>query len=204
MNILSFFIFSLIIILIPGTGVIYTISTGITTGRKASVLAALGCTVGIIPHLCLSIAVSSLIFQINNKVLDIIKIAGVFYLLYLGIGMIISKTELDFKSSESDLKALAIIRQGILINLLNPKLTIFFFSFLPQYVSETTKNSLLQYLILSLIFMLLSLIIFIGYGILACSAKKMIEKSQRATSILPKCFGVIFITFAIQLGFFSV
>ena len=204
MNILSFFIASLIFILMPGTGVIYTISTGITTGRKASVLAALGCIVGIIPHLCLNIALSFLIFQIDNKVLEVIKIVGTLYLLYLGFGMIRSKTELDFKSSQDDLKALAIVRQGFLINLLNPSLTIFFFSFLPQYVTETTKNSFLQYLILSLIFTLLSLIIFIGYAILASSVNKMIEKSQRITCILPKCFGVIFITFAIQLGFSSV
>ena len=204
MNTLSFFISSLIIVLIPGTGVIYTISTGITKGKKASLFAALGCTAGIIPHLCLSITLSSLILQMGSRIYYIMKIAGALYLLYLGIGMIVSKSKLNLNSSQGDLKALANVRQGILINLLNPKLTIFFFSFLPQYISSSNKNYISQCLMLGLSFMLLTLIVFIGYGILAGSAKKLIEKSPYTTNILQKCFGLIFIFFAIQLGFSSI
>lgn len=204
MNTLSFFISSLIIILIPGTGVIYTISTGISKGKKASAFAALGCTAGITPHLCLSIALSSLILQLGSRAFDIVKIAGALYLLYLGIGMIASKSKLNFESSQDELKASAIVRQGILINLLNPKLTIFFFSFLPQYISTSNKNYFSQSLMLGITFMLLTLLVFIGYGILAGSAKKLIEKSARTTCILQKCFGLTFVIFAIQLGFSSI
>lgn len=203
MNIISFFISSLIIVLIPGTGVIYTISTGITKGKKASIFAALGCTAGIIPHLCLSIALSSFILQMGSLAFNIVKIAGALYLLYLGIGMIASKSKLHFEHSQGELNALSIVRQGILINLLNPKLTIFFFSFLPQYISASNKNYFSQCLMLGLTFMLLTLIVFIGYGTLAGSAKKLIEKSPRTTSLLQKCFGLIFVTFAIQLGLSS-
>jgi threonine/homoserine/homoserine lactone efflux protein len=204
MNILSFFISSLIIVLIPGTGVIYTISTGITKGKKASLYAALGCTAGIIPHLCLSIALYSLMLQMGNRVFNIVKIAGALYLLYLGIRMVISKSKLNFEGSQGDLKALAIVRQGILINLLNPKLTVFFFSFLPQYISANYKNYFLQSFMLGLAFMLLTLIVFIGYGILASNAKRFIEKSTHTSSILQKCFGLIFVIFAVQLGFSSI
>lgn len=200
MNILSFFISSLIVVLIPGAGVIYTISTGITKGKKASVFASIGCTVGIIPHLCLSIALSSLILQMGSRAFNIVKIAGALYLLYLGIGMIASKSKLNFESSPEKLKTLLIVQQGILINLLNPKLTIFFFSFLPQYISASKKNYFSQCLILGLIFMLLTLIVFIGYGILAGSAKALIKKWPYTTSILQKCFGLIFVVFAFQLG----
>lgn len=201
MNILSFFISSLIVVLLPGTGVIYTISTGMAKGKKASIFAAIGCTAGIIPHLCLSIALSSLMFQMSSRVFNIVKIAGALYLMYLGIGMIASKSKLNFENSHSNLHALAIVQQGVLINLLNPKLTIFFFSFLPQYIITSDKNYFSQCFLLGLAFMLLTLIVFIGYGTLAGSAKKFIEKSPRMTGILQKSFGLIFVVFAIQLGF---
>ena len=106
MNIVSFFISSLIIILIPGTGVIYTISTGITKGKKASVIAALGCTAGIMPHLCLSISLSSLILQMNSWAFNIVKIAGALYLLYLGIGMIVSKSKTKVRKFKGGNKSL--------------------------------------------------------------------------------------------------
>ena len=201
MNILSFFISSLIIVLMPGTGVIYTISTGITKGKQASIFAAVGCTLGIVPHLCLSIVLSSLVMQMSNSVFNIVKIAGTLYLLYLGSKMIIAKSNLSFEDSQENIKVFEIMHQAILINLLNPKLTIFFFFFLPQYISTNNKNYFVQSLMLSFIFMLLTLIVFIGYGTLAGSTKKFIEKSPRAINMLQKCFGLIFIVFAIQLGF---
>ena len=155
----------------------------------------------IIPHLCLSIALSSLLLQMGNRAFSVVKIAGALYLLYLGIGMIARKSKLNFVCSQDELRTLAIVRQGILINLLNPKLTIFFFSFLPQYISTSNKNYFSQCLMLGLAFMLLTLIVFIGYGTLAGSAKKLIEKSPRTTSNLQKGFGFIFLISAIQLGF---
>jgi len=204
MNIVSFFISSLIIILMPGTGVIYTISTGIAKGKRASIFAAIGCTVGILPHLCLSIVLSSFVLRMGSQAFNIAKIAGALYLLYLGIGMVISKSKLSFESSQGNLKAIESVRQGILINLLNPNLTLFFFSFLPQYVSTSDKNYFLQSFLLGLFTMLLTLIVFIGYGILASGAKKLIEKSTHTSRILQKCFGLIFVIFAFQLGLSSI
>lgn len=93
MNTYNFLITSLIIILIPGTGIAYTVSEGVSRGLRASFLAAFGCTMGIIPHLCLSIMLSSLLLNMNTKVFFIMKLFGSIYLLYLGIGMIFSKTE---------------------------------------------------------------------------------------------------------------
>lgn len=204
MNIISFLISSLIIILIPGTGVIYTISTGIARGKMASIYAALGCTAGIIPHLCLSIALPSLLLQMSSRVFNIVKILGMLYLMYLGIGMIVSKNKLYFESSQGSLKAIAIVRQGILINLLNPKLTIFFFSFLPQYISSSKQNNIVESLELGFSFMFLTIIVFICYGALAGSVKELIEKSPHTIDILQKCFGLTFVIFAFQLGFASI
>jgi threonine/homoserine/homoserine lactone efflux protein len=184
MSTLSFFISSLIIVLMPGTGVIYTISTGITKGKKASIFAAFGCTAGIIPHLCLSIAISSLVFQINSSIFNVVKILGALYLLFLGIGMIADKSKLTVEGSQQDLNSATIVWKGILINLLNPKLTIFFFAFLPQYANTTNNSYAMQSLIFGIAFMILTLIVFVGYGILAGSAKKVIEKSPRIINFM--------------------
>jgi threonine/homoserine/homoserine lactone efflux protein len=204
MNTFSFLITSFIIILIPGTGVTYTISTGITKGKRASIFAALGCTMGIIPHLCISIALSSFLMNMNNKAFLILKLIGAIYLLYLGIGMIRSKTSFELANSNSEEKASTIIRSGILINLLNPKLTLFFFSFLPQYAKSTSYNYMTECLLYGFAFMILTLLVFIGYGLLAGITNKFFINSPKRISLLQKIFGIIFIVFAIQLAFSSI
>ncbi|OBR96807.1 homoserine/homoserine lactone efflux protein [Clostridium ragsdalei P11] len=204
MNTFSFLITSFIIILIPGTGVTYTISTGIIKGKRASIFAALGCTMGIIPHLCVSIALSSFLMKMNNKAFLVLKLIGAIYLLYLGIGMIRSKTSFELTNSKSENKVSTIIRSGILINLLNPKLTLFFFSFLPQYAKSTSNNYMAECLLYGFAFMILTLLVFIGYGLLAGVTNKFFINSPKRISLLQKIFGIIFIVFAIQLAFSSI
>lgn len=206
MNTYTFIISSLIIILIPGTGVIYTISTGLLNGKKASVYAAAGCTLGILPHLCASIVLSSLLLSMNQIIFSVIKIAGVIYLLYLGGGMLFSKEEnggsdfITMNDRTISNRGTQIMKKGVLINLLNPKLTLFFFSFLPQYVSGKDTNYLLECMLYGLGFMLLTLIVFIGYGILAGMTSQFLEKHPKGIIMMQRVFGGIFIIFAIQLG----
>ena len=122
----EFLLTSLVIVLIPGTGVIYTVSTGLFQGARASLFAALGCTAGIIPHLLVSILGLSFILHRSATVFQVIKFFGVLYLLYLARGMWRDKSELEFKQESSVTQPLHIIVKAILLNLLNPKLTIFF------------------------------------------------------------------------------
>lgn len=201
MNTFSFFITSLIVILIPGAGVTFTISTGITKGKRASIFAALGCTLGILPHLCISIALSAFIVEMSNETFLILKLIGVIYLLYLGIGMIRNKANFELTSDKSTEKANAIIRNGILINSLNPQLTLFFFSFLPQYVKSTSDHYMADCLLYGFGFMLLTLLVFIGYGLLAGTTNQFFVHSPNRISLIQKIFGIIFIVFAMQLAF---
>lgn len=129
MNPCAFLLTSLIIILIPGTGVIYTVSVGMSEGRGESVFAALGCTAGILPHLGISLVLSALLMQMDDNVFSVVKYIGVLYLMYLGVGMIVGKGTVEFSEERAESRASAIIRRGILINLLHPKLTLFFFPF---------------------------------------------------------------------------
>ncbi len=204
MNTLNFLVTSFIIILIPGTGVTYTISTGITKGKRASIFAALGCTIGIIPHLCISIALSSFIIKMSNNAFFILKLIGAIYLLYLGICMIRSKTSFDLANNKSEGKVSTIIRSGILINLLNPKLTLFFFSFLPQYAKSISDNYISECLLYGFTFMIITLLVFIGYGLLAGITNKFFINSPKRIFLLQKIFGITFIIFSIQLAFSSI
>ena len=138
--------------------------------QKKGLCAAIGCTLGIIPHLFMSITLSSFLMQMRNTFFTVIQLIGACYLLYLGAGMIFAKNKIDFEQSPLAHSTSGIIWRGLLINLLNPKLTLFFFSFLPQYISHGSKNYIQQGFILGLVFMLLTLLIFICYGILAGTA----------------------------------
>lgn len=202
MNTITFLITSLIIILIPGTGVLYTISTGILKGRKASMFAAFGCTTGIVPHLCASILLSSFLVKMSPEIFLIIKMIGALYLLYLGFGILFSGNGLEFGNAQTQDKPATIIRRGILINLLNPKLTLFFFSFLPQYVSSKSQSYIIECLLYGFVFMILTFVVFVGYGMLAGIAKIIIN-TPKLMNLIQKLFGIIFIVFAIQLGLSS-
>ena len=196
----AFLITSFIIILMPGTGVVYTISTGIMNGRQKSIIAALGCTLGIVPHLCLSIALTSMLMQLNSTVFTVMKYAGAAYLIYMGIGMIRSKDGIQLEDADATENARSIIRKGILINLLNPKLTLFFFSFLPQYVRETDGQFVIQSAVLGVAFMIMTFVVFALYGLLAGMAGSWLVKSQKRVSVLQKIFGTVFIGFALKLA----
>jgi len=196
----AFIISSLIIILIPGTGVIYTVSTAMTSGKSKGIMAAFSCTLGIIPHLTASIVLTSLLMEINMQIFTWIRYAGVLYLFYLGIGMIRSKATLGLTCEEQKIKENpSILRRGILMNLLNPKVTLFIFSFIPQYVEATGTKYIMESIYLGLIFMVLTMIVFSLYAFIAGTITQLTQFSARTSSIIQKIFGLTFLVFAILL-----
>lgn len=197
---LSFLLTSLVVVAIPGTGVIFTVSTALGGSRRQSVVAALGCTLGIIPHLAAGILGVSALLHSSALIFRIVKFAGVLYLAYLGYGLLSSRNSLELSEMGDGLGDLKIIGKGILLNLLNPKLTLFFLSFLPQFLTESSTSPGLQMVMLSLIFMGLTLVVFVLYGILAHSFKKMLLGSQKITRRIQQCFGMVLIGFAARLA----
>ncbi len=197
---ISFLLTSLIVILVPGTGVIYTVSTALSSRKRNFILAAIGCTLGIVPHLAAGILGVSALLNTGAQIFQIIKIVGVLYLIYLGFGLIKNKNLIvvdENKKRENDFK---IIGKGILLNLLNPKLTLFFLSFLPQFLVKSSSNYSSQMMMLSLMFMGMTFVIFILYGLLANSFKQVILTSEKITQRIQQSFGVILIGFAVKLA----
>jgi threonine/homoserine/homoserine lactone efflux protein len=197
---IQFIITSLIVVLIPGTGVIYTISTGIVHKRTKSVYAALGCTLGILPHLIACILGLSAIMNMSAQVFGIIKTLGSLYLFYLAIKTWIYAGKSQLIADKENSKISEIVKKGIIINLLNPKLTIFFLSFLPQFIPINTTNSTLSMLVLSLFFMFMTFIVFVLYGLFASFISEMVLKGSSMMKNIERSFAVIFAGLAVDLA----
>ena len=157
----EFFITALVIVLIPGTGVVYTIATGLTRGRVTSILAAAGCTLGIVPHILASILGLAAILHTSALLFQGLKYAGAAYLIYLAWQAFRKKGPIDFKSDDMLRSKAGVVWTGFLINILNPKLSIFFLAFLPQFVPVDTDNSIAQMLMLGGVFMAMTFEVFI-------------------------------------------
>ena len=196
----EFLLTSLVVVLIPGTGVIYTVSTGLFSGWRASIAAAFGCTTGIIPHLTASILGLSAILHMSATAFQVIKYAGVVYLMYLAWSMWRETGALQVNSHESAKNLRKIVVKGFLINILNPKLSIFFFAFLPLFISPNVSSPMFQMLILSAVFMAMTLIVFILYGLSANYVRKYIVNSSRVASLLQKSFAAIFAALGVKLA----
>lgn len=196
----EFFITSLIVVLIPGTGVIYTISTGLFLGWKASLFAALGCTAGIVPHLLASILGLAAVLHLSAVAFQILKFLGVAYLLYLAWSMWNETGMLKMGGQNTAAGAWPIAIKGFLINILNPKLSLFFLAFLPQFVPLETTFPVLHLLFLSGIFMGMTLVVFIIYGIFAHRVRTYITDSPVIIKRTQRTFALAFALLGAKLA----
>jgi len=196
----EFLITSLVVVLIPGTGVIYTISNGLLLGWRASIAAAFGCTAGILPHISASILGLSAILHMSAVAFQAVKFAGAAYLLYLAWAMWRETGGLTFDAPATRKGLWQIAVRGFLINILNPKLSIFFLAFLPLFINPQTVSPTADMMILSVIFMAMTLVIFILYGISAHSVRRYVVGSPRITTYLQRTFAATFAALGIKLA----
>jgi threonine/homoserine/homoserine lactone efflux protein len=197
---IEFLITSLIVVLAPGTGVLYTLACGLSHGKRTSVAAAIGCTSGILPHIAASILGLAALLHTSALTFQLIKFAGVAYLLYMawGIWRETGKLAIEENIKVRNLKSVAI--RGFLINILNPKLSIFFLAFLPQFISPTSANPALAMAGLGGIFMAMTLAVFIVYGMGAASVRKHVISSPSAMTWIRRGFAGTFAAFGLKLA----
>jgi len=196
----EFLLTSLVVVLIPGTGVIYTVSTGLFLGWRASIAAAAGCTAGIIPHLTASILGLSAILHMSAVAFQGVKFAGAVYLLYLAWSMWRDTGGLDFSSPSAKKGIWQIAMKGFLINILNPKLSIFFLAFLPLFVSPNPSSPMFEMFMLSLVFMAMTLIVFVLYGISANGVRGYVVNSPKVILWLQRSFAATFAALGVKLA----
>ena len=197
---LEFLVTSLIVVLIPGTGVVFTISTGIAQGRRASIFAAIGCTVGIVPHLLATVLGLAAVMHASAVAFQTLKYAGVAYLFFLACASWRDKTAFAMSDTSSASSAWKLIVRAFLLNILNPKLTIFFLAFLPQFVQSSAASPLPQLLVLSSVFMAMTFVVFVVYGFLAHAFRTAVIESPRVQAALRRGFAAAFAGLGINLA----
>jgi len=201
----EFLLTSLIVVLMPGTGVIYTLSCGLFQGRAASVAAAFGCTLGILPHMAASMLGLAALLHASALAFQIVKLAGVAYLLYLAWGMWRASGTLRVSEPERASRAarglLGVSTRGFLINILNPKLSIFFLAFLPQFTPAAAADPLWVMAGHSGVFMLMTFVVFVLYGRFAALARARMISSPGVMRWLRRSFAGVFAALGARLAF---
>lgn len=196
----EFLVTSLIVVLIPGTGVVFTVSTGLAQGRRASFFASVGCTLGIVPHLLATVLGLAAVMHASALAFQFLKYAGVAYLFYLAVATWRDRSAFRVQSVQGTRGALSLVVKAFLLNILNPKLTIFFLAFLPQFVEPGAASPLLQLLGLSGIFMAMTFGVFVAYGLLAHAFRKAVIESPRVQAWLRRGFAGAFAGLGAQLA----
>jgi threonine/homoserine/homoserine lactone efflux protein len=197
----EFLLTSLVIVATPGTGVIYTLAAGLTRGARASVVAAVGCTLGIVPHMAAAITGVAALLHTSAVAFGVLKYLGVAYLLYLAWSMLREKGALAVDEADAPTSARKTITTAVLINILNPKLTIFFFAFLPQFVSSGDPHGLLKMLGLSAVFMLITFVVFALYGMFAAGVREQVISRPRVVAWMRRVFAGSFVALGAKLAF---
>lgn len=197
---LAFLVTSLVIIVTPGTGVLYTIAAGLSMGSRAALVAAFACTLGIVPHLAAAMTGVAALLHASAEAFEALKIAGVAYLLWMAWVTWRDRTPLEVSDGGAAPNAGRIVARGVLINLLNPKLTIFFVAFLPQFIDPKAPDQLTPMLGLSGVFMLLTFVVFVGYGVFAAAVRRHVIERPGVVTWMRRGFAGCFVILGAQLA----
>lgn len=200
----EFLVTSIIVILLPGTGVLYTLAFGLSRGWRASVLAALGCTLGILPHIGASIVGLAALLHSSALAFQVVKYLGVAYLLWMAWSVLRAGGALDVGDASAarnaHTPALRIVVNGFLLNILNPKLSLFFLAFLPQFVPASSPVPTSTMLSLAAVFMALTFVVFVGYGAFAAAARRTIITRPQVMRWLRRGFAGAFAALGLRLA----
>jgi threonine/homoserine/homoserine lactone efflux protein len=197
---LQFLLTAFVVVIAPGAGVIYTLALGLGQGRRASVAAAFGCTFGIVPHLLAAIFGLAAILHTSAILFTAVKFAGVGYLLYLAWQAVRSDGALAIQPNRSRDADWRIARQGALINILNPKLSIFFLALLPPFLSGNPATATSEMMAMGAVFMAMTFAVFVAYGVFAAAARDYLLQSERVMRWLTRGFAAIFAALAGRLA----
>ena len=197
---IDFLITSLIIVASPGTGVLYTLAAGLSRGSKASLVAAFGCTLGIVPHMAAAILGLAALLHASAVAFQTFKYVGVAYLLYMAWMTLKEHGALKVEPDTSGRSALQVTVHAVLINILNPKLSIFFVAFLPQFIAAEEAHPLARMLELSGVFMAMTFIVFALYGLFAAAMRDKVVSRPAVMAWLRRSFAAAFVALGAKLA----
>jgi threonine/homoserine/homoserine lactone efflux protein len=197
---IEFLLTSLIIVASPGTGAIYTLATGLGRGGRASVVAAFGCTLGIVPHLVAAMLGLAALLHTSAVLFEAFRFAGVAYLLYMAWQAWRADGALKVEAGVAERSALRIVVHAVLINILNPKLSIFFLAFLPQFISAGEPSPLVRMIEMSAVFMAMTFVVFAVYGLFAASVRDRVVSRPSVMAWMRRSFAAAFVLLGARLA----
>ena len=195
----EFLITSLVVILLPGTGVIYTLALGISGGFRAGLLAAFGCTLGIIPHILASVVGLAAVLHASALAFEVLRYVGVAYLLFIAWSLLKASSALDLGPNQPAERAPRIVRKGILTNIFNPKLSLFFLAFLPQFVPAGSATPTTDAIALGLGFSVVGIAVQAAAGLAAGALSQTLRKSDRAVRNVFRTSGLVMMALGARL-----
>ena len=196
----EFLLTSLIVVASPGTGVIYTLGAGLGRGARAAVIAAFGCTLGILPHLLAAVLGLSAMIETSAVAFEILRVAGVAYLLYMAWMTLKETGTFAVAADGRDGSAFDITVRAILLNLLNPKLTVFFLAFLPQFVGAGEAAPTLRFVELGGVFMTMTFVVFVVYGVAAATVRDQVLARPSVLAMMRRLFAGAFVLLGVRLA----
>lgn len=197
---LEFLITAFIVVIVPGTGVIYTLAVGLARGGTASIAAAAGCTFGGVPHVLTAILGLAALLHTSAVAFQIVKYAGAAYLLYMAWMILKQRGALEVTPEKTEKSLFRIALTGALINILNPKLSIFFLAFLPQFIPADSNNPIPHMLFLSSIFLAMTFGVFVCYGLFATGIRHRLLGAPAAMKWMRRAFATVFIGLGVKLA----
>ncbi|MCG6186390.1 LysE family translocator [Maribellus maritimus] len=200
-NLLLFIGLSWILIVTPGPDLIYVLTKGISTGKKAGLISAFGVTLGIFVHTIFAALGLSVILRTSALAFMIVKVVGAGYLIYLGIRTLINKDELDL-NKEKQTSTRKIFTQGLLSNTLNPKVALFFMAFLPQFIkTDGTEISPVPFLVLGSVFALFTMLFLATLGYFSGAVGHYLKTKESVSKWIKNISGSIMVLLGIRLAF---
>lgn len=196
----EFLVTSLIVVASPGTGALVTLAAGLSNGARAAAYAALGCTLGIVPHMLAAITGLAALLHASALAFDAIKLGGVLYLLYMAWMSLQERGPLAIDTAAPARSAREIVVHAALVNLLNPKLSIFFLAFLPQFIAFDAPEPTRLMLELSAVFMAMTFVVFALYGVFAASVRDRVLARPRVLAWMRRGFAAAFVGLGVKLA----
>jgi threonine/homoserine/homoserine lactone efflux protein len=197
---IEFLLTSLVVVIAPGTGVLYTLAAGLSRGSRASVIAAFGCTLGIVPHMAAAVTGLAALLHASASAFQVLKYLGVAYLLYMAWKTLREQGALKVDDEITARSAVQVIATGIAINILNPKLSLFFMAFLPQFVSTGEPHPVLRMFEMSAVFMALTFVVFVGYGMFAAAIRNHVITRPRVLTWMRRSIAGAFVALGARLA----
>jgi threonine/homoserine/homoserine lactone efflux protein len=191
---------SALLAIAPGPDVIYVLTRGIAQGRRAGLAAALGFASGCLFHTALAALGVAALIRSSPIAFDLVRYAGAAYLVWIGIQALRHRSAFSVEAA-SDTRALAtIFKQSVVGNMLNPKVTLFFLAFLPQFVNARAGNVALQMALLGVVFMVVTIVVFGAVAIFAAMIGDWVRRKPAIGERLNVFAGLTFIALGIRVA----